>query len=106
MYKCHVCHSVSAPKQSKRVHILHRAVPSGQRDHRGKPLLREEISRELPVCQVCGDCLDAGLTLKWLIRDRRPKEEPKTVIVNVPDVLQIPAQPVFKPVFLGTSIAR
>lgn len=105
-YKCYVCYAVSKPKQPKRVHVQERAVPSNKRDDRGRPVLRQEIAQEVPVCEVCNMALTAGLTLKWLIRDRRPKAQPKTVVVNVPEELQPePALPVFRPVFLGMPIS-
>lgn len=65
MYRCGLCGVCSPPRQSRRLHVVHRTVPAGRqhhvvRDHNGQPRSwvvftpeRTEVAREVPICVGC-----------------------------------------------------
>lgn len=65
MYLCKVCGRCSRPGQHRLVHVVHRTVKD-----RVTGLLRQEIAREVPVCEGCDAALRQGRSLNGLARQR------------------------------------
>lgn len=68
-YNCTVCGTTSKPKQPKRVWCIYRTVPVPY-SREGQPSIRQEIEKELPVCEKCYKLLTDGVPLSILSRQR------------------------------------
>lgn len=82
MYRCTICDRTSKAGATRRVHVVRK--PDGN------------VHRELPVCPACGDALDAGVTIRDLLKERERYTEvkplPKPVLPPRPVLVGAPAK--------------
>jgi hypothetical protein len=72
MYRCAKCGAKVGPKVARRVHVLYRTV-AHQTTVGGVTLKtppRQEIAREVPVCDKCGDLLARAKPIRSKLFDR------------------------------------
>lgn len=80
MYRCNICSTCSERGRPLLRHVINRTVPAGF-DRHGNLGYRQEIAKEIPVCQSCAAALKDGVVLSDLIARHRKPPTPLPIVV-------------------------